>query len=280
MIHDRKHKLLKALNYILLISGSIILLLPILSMISTAVKDMKEIMGETPHLIPKRIHLDNFIKTWKAAPFTRYTLNSIFLTTFSVIGNVFVNSMVAFGFAKLEFKGHDFLFVLVLSTMMIPGFVTMIPQYIMFSKMGWINTYLPMIVPSFLGNSFNIFLLRQFYRTIPDSMIEAAKIEGAGPFRIWWQVAMPTIKPAHLTVAILSFNGAWNDFLRPLLYLNDEKMYNLQIGLQIFKEQSNSQWNYLMAGSLIVLVPVILIFVIFQKHFIEGANISAKEKEI
>ena len=207
-------------------------------------------------------------------------MNTVFITFFAVIGNVLVNSLVAYGFAKIKFSNKKILFMMVLATMMIPGFVTMIPQYILYSKIGWINTYYPLIVPYFLGSSFNIFLLRQFYLTVPKSVIESAKIEGANHFQIWWHLAMPMIKPALATVAIFSFNGAWNDFLHPLLYLRDESKYTLQVGLQIFKEHSSSQWNYLMAGSLMVLIPVIIIFFVFQKYFIQGANINRQDTNI
>lgn len=267
----------KVIFYLVLFGGAYILLMPVLWMFSTSLKTMQEIMGQDPHLIPKELHFENYIKTWNSAPFMRYTINTLTITILSVIGNVFINSFVAYGFSKIKFKGRNGLFILVLSMMMIPGFVTMIPQYILFSKIGWINTYLPMIVPNFLGSAFFIFLLRQFYRTIPDTVIESAKVEGASHFQIWRKIAMPMIKSAHLTVAIFAFNDAWNDFLKPLLYLNSEVKYTLQIGLQIFKEQSSSQWNYLMAGSLIVLIPVIILFFVFQKQFIEGSNINTLE---
>lgn len=269
-----KARVVKFFHYGFLLGGAAILLMPIFWMFSTSLKSMKEIMGEVPHLIPREIHFENYLKTWQSAPFMQYTLNTLYITVLSVVGNVFVNSFVAYGFSKINFKGKNILFVFVLSTMMIPGFVTMIPQYILYSKIGWVNTYLPMIVPSFLGSAFFIFLLRQFYNTIPKAIIESAQIEGANHFQIWWKIAMPMIKPAHMTVAIFAFKNAWNDFLRPLLYLNSESKYTLQIGLQIFKEQSSSQWNYLMAGSLIILLPVIILFIIFQKQFIEGSNIN------
>ncbi|HEY4537907.1 MAG TPA: carbohydrate ABC transporter permease [Erysipelothrix sp.] len=274
---DKKLHRLSFINFILLLFGAIILLLPLVWMVSISLKSMEEIMSGSQNLIPKKVHFSNYIKTWHAAPFNRYALNTIFITLMSVIGNVLMNALIAYGFAKINFKGKNVLFVLVLTTMMIPGFVTMVPKYILYSKIGWLNTYLPLIVPAFLGSAFNIFLLRQFYMTISDSVIESAKMEGANHFQIWWHIAMPMIKPALLTIAIYAFNGAWNDFLNPLLYLRDERKYTLQIGLQIFKEQSSSQWNYLMAGSLIVLLPVLILFFVFQKQFIEGANINAQQ---
>jgi multiple sugar transport system permease protein len=273
-----KRKLLSLVNFILLAAGSLLILSPIWWMISTSLKSMAEVMTYPPTLYPHEWNWDNYIKTWKAAPFDTYAINTITITILVVIGNVLVNSFIAYGFAKVPFKGRNILFAIVLSTMMIPGFVTLIPQYVLFSKLQWINTYYPLVVPAFFGSAFFIFLLRQFYMTIPNELIEAAKMEGASHFRIWWKIGLPLTKPALATVAIFSFNGAWNDFLGPLLYLNDESLYTLQLGLQVFKGQMNTQWNYLMAGSLLVLLPVIILFFFFQKYFIKGINLQSGGK--
>ncbi|NUK30256.1 carbohydrate ABC transporter permease [Parageobacillus sp. VR-IP] len=273
-----KKRLIKIIVTIILTFGSILILSPIWWMVSTSLKDMKEIMTYPPTFIPKEFHFENYIKTIQAAPFGRYALNTLFITICVVIGSVLANSFIAYGFAKIRFKGSNLLFTIVLATMMIPGFVTMIPQYILFSKLGWINTYLPLIVPSFFGSAFFIFLLRQFFLTIPNELIEAAKIDGANHLYIWWKIIIPLSKPAIATVAIFAFNGAWNDLLGPLLYINDESLYTLQIGLQVFRGQNDTQWNYLMAGSLLVLLPVILLFFFFQRYFIEGMNLTAGSK--
>jgi len=263
---------------IILILGSLLILSPVWWMFATSVKSMGEIMQFPPTFIPKEWHFKNYIETWKAAPFTRYLFNTLLITLCVVIGNVLSNSFIAYGFAKIRFKGRNVLFAVVLATMMIPGFVTMIPHYIMYSKIGWLNTYLPLILPSFFGSAFNIFLIRQFYLGVPNELIEAAKIDGASHVYIWSRIMIPLAKPAIATVAIFSFNGAWNDFLGPLLYINDDTLYTLQLGLQVFKGQLDTQWNYLMAGSLLVLLPVIIIFFIFQKYFIEGMNLTAGSK--
>ncbi|UZJ78090.1 carbohydrate ABC transporter permease [Fictibacillus sp. KU28468] len=273
-----KRKSKKLLVVVLLLLGSIVILSPVWWMISTSLKTPAEIMQYPPSLLPESFQWGNYIKAWQTAPFTRWALNTLFITICVVIGNVFVNSFVAYGFAKIRFKGRNILFTLVLATMLIPGFVMMIPQYMLFSKLHWINTYLPLIVPAFFGNAFFIFLLRQFFKTIPDEMIDAAKIDGAHHLQIWWKLAMPLMKPAVITVAILSFNGAWNDFLGPLLYINDEKLYTLQIGLQTFKGTVQTQWHYLMSASVLVLLPVILLFFFFQRYFIEGSNITEGSK--
>lgn len=269
---------LMVFNFMLLAIGSLLILSPLWWMFATSLKTMAEVMSFPPSFFPEDWLFSNYIRTWEAAPFTRYTINTLVITLFVVIGNVLSNSFIAYGFAKIPFRGKNILFAIVLATMMIPGFVTLIPQYVLFAKLGWINTYYPLIVPAFFGSAFNIFLLRQFYMTIPTELIEAAKMEGANHFYIWWKIGLPLTKPAIATVAIFSFNGAWNDFLGPLLYLNDENLYTLQIGLQVFKGQLSTQWNYLMAGSLLVLLPVIVIFFFFQKYFIQGINLQSGGK--
>ncbi|MGM0846198.1 MAG: carbohydrate ABC transporter permease [Bacillota bacterium] len=269
-----REKLHKWVILFILIAGSVVILSPLWWMISTSLKTPQEIAQYPPTFMPETFQFSNYVEAWQTAPFTRWTLNTFMIATIGTIGSVFINSLVAYAFAKIRFKGRNVLFVLVLSTMLIPGFVTMIPQYILFSKLGWINTYLPLIVPSFLGSAFFIFLLRQFSLTIPNELLDAAVLDGANHFQIWWHIMVPLTKPALITVAIFSFNGAWNDLLGPLLYLNDESMYTLQIGLQTFKGQMQTQWHYLMSMSVMVLAPVILLFFFFQKHFIEGSNIS------
>ncbi|MCM3573047.1 MULTISPECIES: carbohydrate ABC transporter permease [Mesobacillus] len=263
---------------LLLLAGSTLILMPLWWMISTSLKSPAEIAQYPPTFFPKEFNFNNYIEAWQTAPFTRWALNTLFLATVGTIGSVLVNSLVAYGFAKIKFKGRNALFVLVLSTMLIPGFVTMVPQYILFSKLGWIDTYLPLLVPAFLGSAFFIFLLRQFMMGIPNELIEAAVLDGAGHLQIWWHIMIPLTKPALITVAIFSFNGAWNDLLGPLLYINDESKYTLQIGLQTFKGTVQTQWHYLMAMSVTVLLPVVLLFFFFQKYFIEGSNISSGTK--
>lgn len=264
--------------FIVLALGSILFLLPLWWMIATSLKSMQEIAQYPPTFIPQTFHIDNYIRTWVAAPFTQYTLNTLLLSFFAVTGNVIVNSFVAYGFARIRFRGKKVWFSILLATMMIPGFVTLIPQYVMFSKLHLVGTYYPLIIPQFLGSAFYIFMLRQFYLSIPRELSEAAKIDGASHFYTWLRVIIPLSKPALATIAILSFNGAWNDFLGPLLYVNDESLYTLQIGLQSFRGSVQTQWNYLMAGSVLVLLPVIVLFFVFQRYFIEGMNLTAGTK--
>jgi multiple sugar transport system permease protein len=265
-------------TYIILILVSIILMLPLVWMVSTSLKPMTEIAQFPPTLLPEEVQWENYLETINSFPFFQYAKNTLFITFFVVLGNVLSNSFIAYGFAKIDFPGKGLLFSLVLATMMIPSFVVMIPQYVLFSKIGWVGTYLPLIVPSFFGSGFNIFLMRQFYLSIDDELIEAAQIDGANHLYIWSRLMLPLTKPALITIGIQSFNGAWNDFLGPLLYIHEESKYTLQIGLQVFQSQSTTQWNYLMAGATLVLLPTVLLFLFAQKYFIEGMDLSAGTK--
>ncbi len=265
-------------TYIILILVSIVLMLPLVWMVSTSLKPMTEIAQFPPTLLPEEVQWENYLETINSFPFFQYAKNTLFITFFVVLGNVLSNSFIAYGFAKIDFPGKSLLFSLVLATMMIPSFVVMIPQYVLFSKIGWVGTYLPLIVPSFFGSGFNIFLMRQFYLSIDDELIEAAQIDGANHLYIWSRLMLPLTKPALITIGIQSFNGAWNDFLGPLLYIHEESKYTLQIGLQVFQSQSTTQWNYLMAGATLVLLPTVLLFLFAQKYFIEGMDLSAGTK--
>lgn len=279
MHNNPKMKFWKSLNIVLLIVGGIFMIAPLFWMVSISLKTLEEIYQSDFSFIPENIQFSNYVEIFQIVPFFTYFVNTSVITILIVLGNVFVNAFIAYGFAKIKFKGRETLFILVLSTMMLPGFITLIPQYVIYANIGLVNTYYPLILPAFLGSAFNIFLLRQFFKGVPNSMIEVAKMEGANHFYIFFKIALPMVKPALFTVAIFSFNGAWNDFLGPLLYLNDESLYTLQLGLQVFKEQSSTQWNYLMAGSLMVLFPVIVLFFIFQKYFITGSNILGQTEE-
>jgi multiple sugar transport system permease protein len=274
----KEARLKKIVSYLLLTLVGIILITPLLWMVFTSVKPMEEIVRFPPTFFPESINFDNYLQAIKAFPFWQYAQNTLFITVLVVFGNVLSNSFIAYGFAKLSFPGKKLLFALVLSTMMVPGFVTMIPQYVLFSKIGWVGTYLPLIVPAFFGNAFNIFLMRQFYLSINDELIEAAEIDGANHLYIWSHLMIPLTKPALITIAINSFNSAWNDFLGPLLYIQDQEKYTLQIGLQVFQNQSTTQWNYLMAGATLVLLPTILLFFFAQRYFIEGMDLTGGSK--
>ncbi len=222
----------------------------------------------------------NYVDAWQTAGtkgenFTKYTLNTLLITILNILGTIISSTLVAYGFARFKFPARDGLFMIMISTMMIPAQVTMIPTFIVFQKLGWIDSFLPLIVPSFFATSaFNIFLIRQFFMTIPYELDEAAKIDGCTYFQTFTMILMPLIKPALATVAIFSFVYSWNDFLTPLIYLNDSTKYTLALGLQTFTTMYGSYFNLMMAASTILLLPILLVFFFGQRFFIEGVATS------
>ena len=219
-------------------------------------------------------HAANYSEGIAAFPFPQYLFNTLVICLLSVVGTVLSCSLVAYGLTCIEWRGRELLFWVMLSTMMLPAQVTMIPLFLTFKHLGWINTILPLVVPAFLGNAFFIFLLRQFYRSVPRDLVEAARIDGCGELGIWARVMVPLSQPALAMVALFTFIGAWNDFLGPLIYLMDEKKYTLSIGLAMYQNQYNSEWGQMMAMSLLMTVPVIVIFFFTQKTFIQGVKLS------
>ena len=278
MTKSQKERVSSIILFVVLTLGAILILFPIAWMICTALKSAPEVAMYPPKLLPEKPMFENFIIAWQKAPFTKYTINTLIIVFFSIIGNVFVNSFVSYGFAKVDFAGKNILFSCILATMMIPGFITLVPTYVIFSKLHWVNTYLPLIVPAFLGNAFHIFMMRQFYMTIPNELTEAARIDGAGHFYIWGKLMMPLVKPVMATIALIAFKGSWSDFQGPLLYLSDRNMYTLQLGLQVFKGQGYTEWNYLMAVSFLSMIPILILFFCFQNYFIEGMNVGGAIK--
>lgn len=264
----------KTIAYILLIVGSIICLIPFLWMLSASFKDPAFIFSEPVQWIPKPWLWSNYVTAFERMPFALYTWNTLEITFFSVIGLIFSSSFVAFGFARMRFPGRDVLFIILLATMMLPPQVTMIPVFRIFSSIGWYDTFLPLIVPSFFGAPFYIFLLRQYLMTIPHEMDEAARIDGANTWQVYSKVLLPQMKPALATVGIFSFMGSWNDFLGPLIYLDSPEKRTLALGLYAFQGQYSVDWNYLMAASAVVMLPLLIIFIVGQKYFIQGVVVS------
>ncbi len=279
----RKWSIRRFLAFSLMVGISILFIVPFLWMLSTSLKEPYELVNK--NWIPTRLAWENFRDAFSFGMWPRWTLNTVIITVSCVIGEVISSSIVAYAFARLRWRGRDLLFSLVLATMMLPGVVTMIPQFVLFAKLPafgfqgsrvWTNTFLPLIVPSFTGSAFYIFLLRQFMRGIPMELSEAAKIDGASEIRIWWSIILPLSKPALATVAIFTFNGVWQDFMGPLLYLQSEHLYTLQLGLRQFEAAAGGApaWNWLMAASLVVMLPVLIVFVLFQRYFIEGITFT------
>jgi ABC-type glycerol-3-phosphate transport system permease component len=262
------------LTYVLLIPLAVIFLAPLFWLISTSLKTDQQLGVWPPVWLPNPIVWDNYAKAWNAAPFALYTRNTLIITGFGLLGQLFSAAAVAYGFARLRFPGRDFLFVVVLATMMLPSVVTLIPTYILWERLGWLDTFVPLIVPAYFGPPFFIFLLRQFFRSIPMELSEAAKIDGASNFRILVQLILPLSKPALATVTIFSFMNHWNDFLGPLIYLTSQDNYTLTLGLRHFMGQYATQFQYMMAISFLMSLPIILVFFFAQQYFVRGVVMS------
>jgi multiple sugar transport system permease protein len=255
---------------------SLSFLLPLLWMISTSLKDTPQTYTVPPIWIPIPMHFSNYPEALIAQPFVLFFWNTLKYSVLTGIGAVLSCSLVAYGFSRVRWRGRDFLFFLSLCTMMIPYQVTMIPLYLVFRDLHWLNTYLPLIVPSFFGSAYFIFLLRQFFLTIPNELSEAARIDGANEIGIFWRIILPLAKPAVAVVALFQMINAWNDFLGPLIYLNQPDMFPVSLGLQRFMGQfvEKLAWPYLMAASTVVMLPVVIVFFFTQRTFIEGIAVS------
>jgi multiple sugar transport system permease protein len=261
-------------GYLLLIIVALTFILPLYWMLSTALKGADQMFDIPPAWIPNPVELDNFPEVFREVPFARFFLNTVFLVVFNIIGELVSVSLIAYGFARLRFPGRSFLFLLMLSTLMIPYHVTLIPRFILFAELGWINTYLPLIVPAFVGSPFLIFLVRQYMMSIPFDLDEAAYIDGATRFDVFWRIILPLSRPALVLVVVFTFVGTWNDFLQPLIYLNDPNLFTVSLGLSFFQGARETNWNLLMAGSLLATIPPLILFFIAQRQLIGGISIE------
>ena len=270
MLQTRADVAMKAVTYALLILFCAGMLLPLLWMVSSALKPNYEVFQFPPQLIPYPVQWSNFPRALNFVPFLRFFLNTSLIAVGSLVGSLVSNIMAGYAFARLEARGKNVLFYVMLSTLMLPYAVTMIPQYAIFAKLHWVNTFWPLIVPAYFGNPFFIFLLRQFFLGIPRELEDAAAIDGAGAFRTIWRIILPLSWPAIIVVCIFQIQATWNDFLGPLLYLNKESLFTLQLGLQYFVGQYTGGWNLLMAASTVILIPVLVMFYFGQRLFIKG----------
>lgn len=264
----------KSFIYALLIAGSLFILVPLVWMISTSLKLQSHVFRFPPEFIPNPVVWSNYRKALTALPFDTYLVNTLTIVLFSVTGEVLISAVAAYAFSRLQWKGRDILFIIVIATMMLPSQVTLIPIFIMYRQIGWLDTFLPLTVPSWFGNAFYIFLLRQYFMTISRDMDEAAVIDGASKFGVFWRITLPMAKPALGAVAIFSFQFHWNDFFRPLIFIFSKENYTLALGLRFFQGNYGTQWPYLMAASLVVMLPLILIFFFAQKFFIQGVVLT------
>ena len=264
----------RALVHAVLILLGAFFLLPFLWMLSTALKPDEQLYLSPPVWVPSPMVWGNFKKATDFIPFFSYMGNSFGVAVMDVLGTVIACPLVAYGLSRLEWKGRELLFFITIAVMMIPTEVTMIPTFILYSKLNLVGTYVPMFVQSFFGRPFMIFLLRQFFMNLPRDLEDAARIDGASEIKIYSQIILPLVVPGILTVALFRFMNSWNDFIGPLLYLNKEHMYTLPIGLQMFTTQYKTEWQMLMAASLMTTMPVVLIYFVVQKRFIEGITFS------
>ena len=260
----------KVISHTILFIGAFIMIVPFIWMLSTSFKAPGKTFVYPPEWIPRPFVWQNYVEMWQALPFSQFFLNSIKISTLSTIGQLLTCSMGAFAFSILKFKGRDFLFLLLIATLMIPYQVTLIPTFILFSKIGWVGTHLPLWVPAFWGGAFGTFLLRQFYLTIPIDLAESARIDGANIFQIFTHIYLPLSKPAMATLGIFTFMWSWNDLLNPLIYVSELKQLTLTVGLSFFQNQYGGKWTLMMAGAVVSILPILLIFFFAQKYFIQG----------
>jgi multiple sugar transport system permease protein len=262
------------LTYLLLIGGSILFVLPFYWMVRTSLMSVENIFLYPPQLIPDPVVWYNYVEMWQTGPFLHWLKNSAIVTLTTMVGETVTSMLVAFGFARTRFPGRDKLFVFVLASLMIPFYVVLVPRYILFRDLGWINTLYPLIVPELFGSAFSIFVLRQFFLTLPLDLDEAATVDGASLWTIFWRIIAPLSKPAIATVAVFSFINHWNDFVQPLIYLQTPESLTLAVGIRWFSGRFATEFHLLMAVAVVALLPIILIFFFAQKQFIQGIALT------
>jgi multiple sugar transport system permease protein len=263
-------------RHTVLIAMSALFMLPFYWMVISAFKTNGQILSTTIQWWPHPIQWGNLPKvlTHPGFPFFRMLLNSVFYSASVTVGTVLSSAAVGYGFARMRFPGRRLLFGTTLSTLMIPGLIIFIPTYVLFKALNMIGTWAPLIVPQFLGSAFFIFLMRQFFLTLPGELADAARVDGAGEFRIFWQIMLPMVKPALVVVAVFTWLATWNDFFGPLVYLSDPNMYPLSMGLFAFQAQRSTEWALLMGASVLVTLPLIVLFAFTQRYFLRGISLT------
>jgi multiple sugar transport system permease protein len=265
-------KLWQIIGLAILIGMAVIAIIPFLWMISTSLKTRADVFAYPPVLIPPELHWENYVSVFESFPFTRYALNTAFITITVTVFHTLTSAMAAYTFARLHFPGRDKLFLLYLGTLMLPGVVTLIPTYILMTDrfLGWIDTYWALIVPASLGGAFSTFLIRQFFLTLPGDLEDAALIDGASPIHIFFKIVLPLSKSVLAIVAVFTFMATWNDFLWPLLMITTPEEQTLTIGLSAMQGRWGTRWPELMAGTLMSVTPILILLVLFQRYFEEG----------
>ncbi len=269
-----RHVRSKLFAYLVLIVITILLIVPFYWMIATALRSSDQILKLPPSWIPNPITFENFPKVFQEVPFALFIKNSFVLVFWNILGQIFATTLVAYGFTRFRFPGRNTLFLVLLATLMIPNTITLVPQFILFARLGLTNSYLPLILPAFAGSPYLIFLMRQYMLTIPLDLDEAAMLDGANHFQILIHVLMPLMVPALVLVTVFTFVDVWNDFLRPLVYLNDPAKFTVSIGLAFFQGTKFTAWEMLMAGSLMAMLPPAILFFITQKRLMGGIAVT------
>jgi multiple sugar transport system permease protein len=266
-----------ALMYGILLALSIVFMIPLFWMMSASVKARWDVFAYPPVWIPAHPQWQNFREVFERVPFLRYGINTVFLVFANLAGQLIAVPLAAYSFARLRFPGRDAIFFIVLATMMVPSQVTMIPLFAIFQKLHLVNTYWPLILPAFGGGAFFIFLLRQYMKTLPRDLDDAARIDGAGTWGILYRVILPLCRPPLVILVVYTFWGVWNDFLHPLIYLNDSSKFTLQLGLAFFKGRFDVEWNLLMAATLMTVIPLLIVYFLVQDQLIGGvASVGIK----
>lgn len=264
-----KERIRKIFLYLFLTVSAFLVLLPFIWMISTSLKIPSEVISMPPKWIPSHFMWENYKEAWNYAPFGRYFLNTFYVAILCTVAELITSALGAFAFAKMDFFGRNILFVIFLGTMMIPGEVLLIPNYITIIKLNWVDTYRALIIP-WIVSVFSIFLMRQFFMTIPDELHDAAKIDGCSRFRFLWQIVIPLSKPVLVTSALFKFIGSWNSFLWVLIVTNNPNMRTITTGLSFFSSDAGTQYHLLMAASTFTMLPILILFFFLQKQFIQG----------
>ena len=256
--------------HLVLLAALAAVMMPIAFALSTSLKPYGDLFVYPPVWIPSPPEWDNYVEALTFVPFDRYFLNSSIITGFDILGKLLSCSLVAFAFSRLRWWGRDTLFVVMIATLMLPPQVTLIPQFVIWKELGWVDTFIPLIVPNFFGGPFMTFLLRQFFMTIPPELDDAARIDGCSSWGIFWRIILPLSRPALMAVTVFVFNATWNEFLSPLIYLHSKTNLTIALGLRSFQSEHGPEWHLVMAASLVTMLPVLLVFFFGQRYFIQG----------
>lgn len=255
----------------LLLFFAVVMIAPFIWLVTSSFKSQIDIFQYPPQFLPDPAQPENFVNALTYKPFALYFQNTLLVSGLNVIAVVFTSSFCAYGFARLRFPGRDFWFGIVMATLFLPYAILLVPSFIIFSRLGWVDTFLPLVVPQFFGGgAFNIFLMRQFFRTIPEEIADAARIDGCSEFGVYWRIMLPLSKPALITIAIFTFLFAWNDLIGPMTYLRSPDNFTIAVGLASFRSQTDIHWDLQLAASTAVTLPVIVLFFLAQRYFIQG----------